>query len=185
MFFRFLKENIILSTCTSHIFSIVIEAFKFLTGEFKKPLDDIEIENISSNVEETQNEFETFEMFDGETIKEEAPDDYNTFDDYTPHISNMVIAQVCVKKRKIREENFNFSHDETRIFPPPLGDGAIVESDFFHVSNNPAKKTRVIREERNMLSKISRGRKERRIEPQQTTPTSKDKIDMFKARDDF
>ena len=180
-----------MSTCISHIFSIVIEAFKFLTGEFKKPLDDIQIENISSNVEETQKEFETFEMFDGETIKEEAPDDYNNFDDYTQQSSNTVLAQVCVKKRKIREENQNFSHDETRTFPLPLGDGAVVESDFFHVSNNSAKKTgstskdsRRIREERIMLSKISEGIQPK-VEPQHTTPTSKDKIDVFKARDDF
>jgi hypothetical protein len=160
----------------SHIFSIVIEVFKFLTGGYQKAyqdMDEIKIEN-SANVSSIfecsksgsdginpQNQSENSENV--EIIKEEVTEEYVNSLEHHDVLHPAVLTSKTAKKRKIK-----YAPEQTRIFD--VGDLTNVSggenADMFHVSN-------------------ATNAPQPKVQPSYTTLNSEGQIELDKERDNF
>jgi hypothetical protein len=81
-----------LSTLIRHIFSLVIEAFKFLKSRFDDAIEEIEIENVWSDVDESQNQFENSQIQVAPTVKKEVTEKEVTKETQTEYCLEKITA---------------------------------------------------------------------------------------------
>ena len=197
----------------SHIFSLVIEAFKFLKSRFEDAIEEIKIESVCSDFDESQNQFENSQIeatvTATPTVKEEDMGEYTdsleeqVTEEYTDllqyqEVVNDVdldffsnkktskkpkIHRISAKKRKLAQEEKQKFYHEETM---------IIPKDYYRTFGIDEIDDPGFFHENHKIVKSKKDEKyiilndsKYKVEPQYTTPNSKGKIDCFKERDDF